>query len=61
MAWDLEPKGESLRRAVRWVGERRQENPKASVPAIIAEACLRFMQLERAQTPIRVRARHASS
>jgi len=36
------PEGESLRRALRWLGERRQEDPKAQRAKIISEASERF-------------------
>jgi hypothetical protein len=36
------PEGEQLRRAVKWVSEQRTENPGASTPKLIGEACLKF-------------------
>lgn len=34
--------GEALRRALRWLSERRQEDPKAPRVKLIEEAALRF-------------------
>jgi len=36
------PKGEKLRRAVRWVSERRREEAQPSIGALVSEAALRF-------------------
>jgi hypothetical protein len=36
------PEGESLRRAVRWISERRQEEPDAKLLRLIEEASLRY-------------------
>lgn len=36
------PKGEKLRRAVRWVSDRRREAPDGSLAPILSEAALRF-------------------
>lgn len=38
----IQGKGESLRRALRWLGERRLEEPKAPRLKLIEEAALRF-------------------
>jgi hypothetical protein len=38
----LPPKGDTLRRALQWLAERRQEDPKASRAKLISEAGLRF-------------------
>jgi hypothetical protein len=38
----IQPQGESLRRALRWLSERRQEEPKAPRMKLIEEAALRF-------------------
>jgi hypothetical protein len=42
MSSDLEPKGESFRRALRWISEERQARPDADIKKIILEAGLRF-------------------
>ncbi len=36
------PEGEQLRRAIKWISDQRSENPKAMLPALIGEACLKF-------------------
>ncbi len=36
------PEGESLRRAVRWLDERRRDEPDAPRPRLIDEAARRF-------------------
>jgi hypothetical protein len=36
------PEGEELRRALRWLSERRQEDPKGPRAKLIDEAALRF-------------------
>lgn len=36
------PEGESLRRALRWLSERRREDPKAPRMKLISEASERF-------------------
>ena len=36
------PEGEQLRRAIKWISDQRSENPKASLPELIGEACLKF-------------------
>lgn len=41
-AKDIQGKGEALRRALRWLGERRQEDRAAPRLALIEEAALRF-------------------
>jgi hypothetical protein len=38
----LPPRGDALRRALQWLAERRQEDPKASRAKLISEAGLRF-------------------
>jgi hypothetical protein len=37
----MQPHGDSLRRALRWLSERRQEEPKAARLKLIEEAALR--------------------
>lgn len=39
---DLEPKGEALRRAVRWIGEQRRDNPTLKLTVLVDEAAKRF-------------------
>jgi hypothetical protein len=36
------PQGELLRRAIKWISDQQLENPKAKLPALIGEACLKF-------------------
>jgi len=36
------PRGETLRRAVRWISSRREEDPATSLGALVNEATLRF-------------------
>ena len=38
----LQPKGEDLRKAVKWVSEERKYNPEKELKALIEEACLKF-------------------
>ena len=38
----IQPKGEDLRKAVKWVGEERKYNPAKELKALIEEACLKF-------------------
>jgi len=38
----IQPKGEDLRKAVRWVSEERKYNPEKKLKALIEEACLKF-------------------
>jgi hypothetical protein len=38
----IQGQGESLRRALRWLSERRQEQPQAPRLKLIEEAALRF-------------------
>jgi hypothetical protein len=38
----IQPKGEDLRRAVKWVSEERKYNPEKEVNAIVQEACMKF-------------------
>lgn len=42
MASEHEPSGEPLRKAVRWISERRAEDPEAKWSTLIDEASLRF-------------------
>jgi hypothetical protein len=38
----LDPKGEPLRRALRWISDQRQAVPDADIKKLVAEAGLRF-------------------
>jgi hypothetical protein len=38
----MSPQGESLRRALRWLSERRREDPTAPRLKLLEEAALRF-------------------
>ena len=42
MSTALEPKGEPLRKAVRWISDRRRDDPDADVKALVNEAGFRF-------------------
>jgi len=38
----IQPKGEDLRKAVKWVSGERKYNPEQELKALIEEACLKF-------------------
>ncbi|MBW2602790.1 MAG: hypothetical protein JRE28_00545 [Deltaproteobacteria bacterium] len=38
----IQPKGEDLRKAVKWVSEERKYNSEKEVKAIVQEACMKF-------------------
>jgi hypothetical protein len=38
----IQPKGEDLRRAVKWVSDERQSNPGKESKTLIEEACMKF-------------------
>lgn len=38
----IQPQGEDLRKAVKWIAEERKSHPDKSVGALIREACARF-------------------
>ena len=42
MSTDLEPKGEPLKRAVRWISDERTANPGRDIKLIVLEAGFRF-------------------
>lgn len=42
MSQSILPEGESLRRAVRWISDRRRDEPQAKIARLIDEASLRF-------------------
>jgi len=38
----VQPEGEDLRKAVKWISEERKFNPEALTSKLIEEACLKF-------------------
>lgn len=38
----VQPEGEDLRKAVKWISEERQYDPEARLSKLIEEACLKF-------------------
>ena len=38
----IQPKGEDLRKAVKWVSDERKYNPEKKLKALIEKACLKF-------------------
>ena len=38
----IQPQGEDLRKAVKWVSEERKFNPEKELKAVIEEACMKF-------------------
>jgi hypothetical protein len=38
----IEPKGEDLRKATRWISDERLNNPEASLSNLIEQACVKF-------------------
>jgi hypothetical protein len=42
MSTPLEPKGEPLRKAVRWISDHRKDDPRADIRALVNEAGFRF-------------------
>ena len=38
----VQPEGEDLRKAVKWISEERKYNPEAKPSKLIEEACLKF-------------------
>jgi hypothetical protein len=38
----VQPKGENLRKAVKWISEEHQYDPERKYQSIIEEACLKF-------------------
>jgi hypothetical protein len=38
----VQPKGEQIRKAVKWISEERKYNPEADFAKLIEEACLKF-------------------
>jgi hypothetical protein len=39
---EVMPQGEALRKAVKWISERREEEPCPPLSKLVEEACLRF-------------------
>ena len=39
---NIQPKGENLRKAVKWISEERQYRPDRNYRSVVEEACLRF-------------------
>jgi len=38
----LQPQGEDLRRATKWISEQRTENPDTPLAKLVEQACLQF-------------------
>ena len=38
----VQPEGEDLRKAVKWISEERKYNPEAKPAKLVEEACLKF-------------------
>ncbi len=38
----IQPEGEDLRKAVKWISEERKYNPDAKPVKLVEEACLKF-------------------
>ena len=38
----VQPEGEDLRKAVKWISEERKFNPEAQTSKLIEQACLKF-------------------
>ena len=38
----IEPQGEELRKAVKWISEERIDNPNKKIQQLIEAACLKF-------------------
>jgi hypothetical protein len=38
----VQPQGEDLRKAVKWISEERKYDPQAKTSKLIEEACLKF-------------------
>jgi len=36
------PEGEEIRKAVKWISEQRQDDPRQNLPKLIEVACLKF-------------------
>jgi hypothetical protein len=38
----IQPQGEDLRKAVKWISEEKEYNPAASINQLIESACMKF-------------------
>ena len=38
----VQPEGEEIRKATRWILEEKQFSPEKSLPKLIEEACIKF-------------------
>jgi hypothetical protein len=38
----IQPEGEDLRKAVKWISDMRQDDPEAKLGKLIEQACLKF-------------------
>ena len=38
----IQPEGEDLRKAVKWISEMRRDDPQAKLSKLIEQACLKF-------------------
>ncbi|MGE5892651.1 MAG: hypothetical protein ACM34I_01195 [bacterium] len=38
----IQPEGEQLRKAIRWISDQRIDNPQTGLFMLIEEACLKF-------------------
>ena len=38
----IQPTGEDLRKAVRWISDKRKYNPEKELKTVIEEACVKF-------------------
>jgi hypothetical protein len=38
----IQPEGEDLRKAVKWISDMRQNDPEAKLGKLIEQACLKF-------------------
>ncbi len=38
----IQPEGEDLRKATRWISDERLNNPKANLTNLIEQACVKF-------------------
>jgi len=38
----IQPEGDDIRKAVKWISESREENPETSLSQLIDEACQKF-------------------
>jgi len=38
----IQPSGEELRKAVKWISEARQDEPEKKISKLIEEACVKF-------------------